>query len=86
MFIGWDAADWKAIHLLMDAGKMPYLLPATVETDVGVAPGSERDPRVNRVTFIDLQIQPAHNLLVSVSRAPKNWATIYLNALALKFA
>jgi len=25
LFIGWDAADWKAIHPLMDAGKMPNL-------------------------------------------------------------
>jgi predicted AlkP superfamily phosphohydrolase/phosphomutase len=25
LFIGWDAADWKAIHRLMDAGKMPHL-------------------------------------------------------------
>ena len=25
LFIGWDAADWKAIHPLMDAGKMPHL-------------------------------------------------------------
>ena len=25
LFIGWDAADWKSIHPLMDAGKMPHL-------------------------------------------------------------
>ncbi len=25
LFIGWDAADWKAIHPLMDAGQMPHL-------------------------------------------------------------
>jgi predicted AlkP superfamily phosphohydrolase/phosphomutase/tetratricopeptide (TPR) repeat protein len=25
LFIGWDAADWKAINPLMDAGKMPNL-------------------------------------------------------------
>ena len=25
LVIGWDAADWKAIHPLMDAGKMPNL-------------------------------------------------------------
>jgi predicted AlkP superfamily phosphohydrolase/phosphomutase/tetratricopeptide (TPR) repeat protein len=25
LFIGWDAADWKVIHPLMDAGKMPHL-------------------------------------------------------------
>ena len=25
MLIGWDAADWKVIHPLMDAGKMPNL-------------------------------------------------------------
>jgi predicted AlkP superfamily phosphohydrolase/phosphomutase/tetratricopeptide (TPR) repeat protein len=25
LFIGWDAADWKVIHPLMDAGKMPNL-------------------------------------------------------------
>ncbi|MBV9656510.1 MAG: alkaline phosphatase family protein, partial [Verrucomicrobia bacterium] len=25
LFIGWDAADWKAIHPLMDAGRMPHL-------------------------------------------------------------
>ena len=25
LFIGWDAADWKAINPLMDAGKMPHL-------------------------------------------------------------
>lgn len=25
LLIGWDAADWKAIHPLLDAGKMPHL-------------------------------------------------------------
>ena len=25
LLIGWDAADWKVIHPLMDAGKMPHL-------------------------------------------------------------
>lgn len=25
LLIGWDAADWKVIHPLMDAGKMPFL-------------------------------------------------------------
>ena len=25
LLIGWDAADWKVIHPLMDAGKMPAL-------------------------------------------------------------
>jgi predicted AlkP superfamily phosphohydrolase/phosphomutase/tetratricopeptide (TPR) repeat protein len=25
LFIGWDAADWKVIHPLLDAGKMPHL-------------------------------------------------------------
>jgi predicted AlkP superfamily phosphohydrolase/phosphomutase len=25
LLIGWDAADWKVIHELMDAGKMPTL-------------------------------------------------------------
>jgi predicted AlkP superfamily phosphohydrolase/phosphomutase/tetratricopeptide (TPR) repeat protein len=25
LVIGWDAADWKVIHPLMDAGKMPHL-------------------------------------------------------------
>jgi predicted AlkP superfamily phosphohydrolase/phosphomutase len=25
LLIGWDAADWKVIHPLMDAGKMPVL-------------------------------------------------------------
>ena len=25
LLIGWDAADWKVIHPLMDAGKMPNL-------------------------------------------------------------
>ncbi len=25
LLIGWDAADWKAIHPLMDAGRMPHL-------------------------------------------------------------
>ena len=25
LFVGWDAADWKVIHPLMDAGKMPNL-------------------------------------------------------------
>ncbi len=25
LVIGWDAAEWKAIHPLMDAGKMPHL-------------------------------------------------------------
>ena len=25
MLVGWDAADWKVIHELMDAGKMPTL-------------------------------------------------------------
>ena len=23
LLVGWDAADWKVIHPLMDAGKMP---------------------------------------------------------------
>ena len=23
LLVGWDAADWKVIHSLMDAGKMP---------------------------------------------------------------
>ncbi|MCP4777565.1 MAG: phosphodiesterase, partial [Planctomycetaceae bacterium] len=25
LLIGWDAADWKVIHELMDEGKMPTL-------------------------------------------------------------
>src|SRR5215472_14148626 len=25
LFVGWDAADWKAINPLMDAGQMPHL-------------------------------------------------------------
>jgi predicted AlkP superfamily phosphohydrolase/phosphomutase len=25
LLIGWDAADWKVIHPLLDAGKMPNL-------------------------------------------------------------
>ena len=25
LLVGWDAADWKVIHPLMDAGKMPHL-------------------------------------------------------------
>jgi predicted AlkP superfamily phosphohydrolase/phosphomutase len=25
LFIGWDAADWRVINPLMDAGKMPHL-------------------------------------------------------------
>ena len=25
LLIGWDAADWRVIHPLMDAGKMPAL-------------------------------------------------------------
>jgi predicted AlkP superfamily phosphohydrolase/phosphomutase len=25
LLIGWDAADWKVIHPLLDAGKMPHL-------------------------------------------------------------
>lgn len=25
LLVGWDAADWKAINPLMDAGKMPAL-------------------------------------------------------------
>ena len=25
LLIGWDAADWKVIHPLLDAGKMPAL-------------------------------------------------------------
>ena len=25
LFVGWDAADWKVIHPLMDAGRMPHL-------------------------------------------------------------
>ena len=25
LLVGWDAADWKVIHPLLDAGKMPHL-------------------------------------------------------------
>jgi predicted AlkP superfamily phosphohydrolase/phosphomutase len=25
LLVGWDAADWKVIHPLLDAGKMPNL-------------------------------------------------------------
>jgi len=25
ILIGWDAADWKVIHPLLDAGQMPHL-------------------------------------------------------------
>ena len=25
VLVGWDAADWKVIHPLMDAGRMPHL-------------------------------------------------------------
>ena len=25
LFVGWDAADWRAINPLMDAGKKPHL-------------------------------------------------------------
>ena len=25
LLIGWDAADWKIIHHLVDAGKMPHM-------------------------------------------------------------
>ena len=25
LLIGWDAADWKIIHSLVDAGKMPNM-------------------------------------------------------------
>ena len=25
LLIGWDAADWKIIHQLVDAGKMPHM-------------------------------------------------------------
>jgi hypothetical protein len=25
LLIGWDAADWKVMHPLMDAGEMPIL-------------------------------------------------------------
>ena len=26
LLIGWDAADWKVIHPLLDAGELPILL------------------------------------------------------------
>ena len=25
LLVGWDAADWKVIHPLLDAGKLPVL-------------------------------------------------------------
>ena len=25
LLVGWDAADWKVIHPLLDAGKLPAL-------------------------------------------------------------
>ena len=33
LLVGWDAADWKVIHPLLDAGKMPYLS-SMIETGV----------------------------------------------------
>jgi WD40 repeat protein len=37
LLIGWDAADWKAINPLLDAGKMPALEQFVNEGVMGVA-------------------------------------------------
>jgi hypothetical protein len=27
LLVGWDSADWKVIHPVMDAGKLPLMQP-----------------------------------------------------------
>ena len=37
LLIGWDAADWKIIHHLVDAGKMPHMAGVIEEGQYHVA-------------------------------------------------